>query len=88
MSVEEQRERALAAEPLRFGHTISEDRERAFQTHLQRTTNYFAAIRDAGDLPWFAVGHPRRAKLLERLGLPEGISEEDLRRAFFMERYR
>ncbi len=87
-SVEEQRERALAAEPQRFEHTISDDRERAFLKSVESRVNYFAAIREAGDLPWFAVGHPRRDEVIARFGLPEDVSELDLRRAFFMERYR
>lgn len=64
-----------------------EQHESAFQRHVERTENYFAAIRANGDQPWFSVGHPRRAKALERLGLPEDTTEEDLRRAFFMKRF-
>lgn len=63
------------------------DHEAAFQRHLDRTVNYFAAIKDAGDPAWFEAGHPRRAEAVARFGLPEDVSEIDLRRVFFMRRY-
>ena len=31
----------------------ADEREAAFQRHLESTANYVAAIRRAGDLPWF-----------------------------------
>lgn len=68
-------------------NSTDKHREELFQRSLERTANYFDAIRANGNLPWFAVGHPRRDEVITRLGLPEDISEEDLRRAFFLARY-
>lgn len=64
------------------------DEEAAFQRHLEQSTNYFNAVRKHGDLPWFEQGHERRAKRIEELGLAEDVSEEDLRRAVFMRRFK
>lgn len=61
--------------------------EEAFQLHLERSAVYFAAVEAANALPWFA--DPEKSKaVIDRLGLPEDISELDLRRALFMERYK
>ncbi len=62
-------------------------KEEAFQTHLKRTESYFATVADMGDLAWFQVGNPRRDERIEEMGLPEDISEVELRRQVFMRRY-
>lgn len=62
-------------------------REARFQEHLTRSKPYFAAVRAAGDLPWFCEGHDRREVVIEALGLPADIAELDLQRALFMKRY-
>lgn len=67
--------------------TSAEDREADFQRYLQASTNYFAAIREAGDLAWFEDGHPRRYVALAQLGLDDDVTEIELRRAMFMRRY-
>jgi hypothetical protein len=64
------------------------EQEAAFQLHLDSTATYFAAVREAGDLPWFAEGSPRRTEALAQLGLPEETSGLDLRRAMFLRRHR
>ncbi|MDV6310265.1 hypothetical protein R4227_22270 [Gordonia amicalis] len=68
--------------------TLAEDREAEFQTYLAMSANYFAAIREAGDLAWFEPGHSRRYVILAQLGLDDDIEEADLRRALFMRRYK
>ncbi|MGW8815505.1 hypothetical protein [Gordonia terrae] len=68
--------------------TRAEDCEAAFQKHLAMSANYFAAIREAGDLAWFEPGHSRRYVILAQLGLDDDIDETDLRRALFMRRYK
>jgi hypothetical protein len=65
-----------------------DEREQAFMRHLFNTADYFAAVLAAGDLPWFAAGHPRRAEIVAQLGLPDDIAETELRRALFERRYR
>lgn len=57
-----------------------------FEEHLERSMPYVAAIHAAGDLAWFEAGHPRRAKVVERLGLADDIAELDLRRALWARR--
>ena len=64
---------------------MTSERELAFQTHLKRSENYFNAIRDNGDLPWFEDAE-RRAEVADQLGFID-VSDIDLRRALFMERY-
>lgn len=54
-----------------------------FEQHLERSVPYVAAVHAAGDLAWFEPGHPRRARVIERLGLADDISELDLRRALW-----
>lgn len=64
-----------------------EQREAAFQRHLDLTVHYFRAIHEAGDVAWFEVGHERRSEAIALLGLPEDIAELALRRAFIMRRF-
>lgn len=62
------------------------ERERKYQHHLATTVQYFAAIREAGDLPWF--DSPERLAALE--SRCPGISQtpgEPARRRLFMTRY-
>lgn len=64
-----------------------EEREAAFQFHLQRTEAYFAAVRENGDVPWFEC--PEHLAKLEQQAFP-GISEhpgEEAHRMFFLGRY-
>ena len=65
-----------------------QDREAAFERHLQMSAKYIEAIHEAGDLAWFEHGHPRRYVILSQLGLDDDIEEIDLRRALFERRYR
>ncbi|MCW2551142.1 MAG: hypothetical protein JWR78_923 [Mycobacterium sp.] len=67
---------------------LTDAQEAAFQRHLEQTVPYFDAVREAGDLPWFSPGHPRRAEVVEKLGLAEDISQLDFRRALWQRRYR
>ncbi len=62
------------------------ERTSTFEEYLERSESYVEAIRTAGDVPWFAAGHPRRSEVVARLGLPENISEIDLRRALWARR--
>lgn len=57
-----------------------------FRRHLERTANYFAAVRANGDVPWFE--DPQRLAALETRfpGISE-LSGEDARRVFFAARY-
>ena len=66
---------------------VRDDREEAFQWHLKKSVNYFNTIREAGDLPWFAEGNPKRDERIKDLGLQADVSDEALRRAVFMRRY-
>ena len=59
----------------------NEQREAAFQRTLASTVNYFQAVRDAGDLPWFE--DPAK---LARLGITStGV---DAQRELFIRRYK
>lgn len=62
------------------------DREAAFQRHLDGTVNYFAAIRAAGDLPWFEDAE-RLERLEERYPGISRLPAIDARRLFFAGRY-
>jgi hypothetical protein len=43
-----------------------DEREAAFQRHLESTVNYFAAIEAAGDKPWFSSVEERRELFMRR----------------------
>lgn len=58
------------------------DMEAAYQRYLAATENYNAAIREAGDLPWWA-DPSRRAAVCRRIGIPEDTEPAEVRRALF-----
>ena len=58
-----------------------------FREFCERQEPYLAAVREAGDLPWFEVGHPHRAVIVAQLGLPDDIEAMALRRALWERRY-
>lgn len=69
-----------------MGAMTEQQREALFQRYLASTVNYEAAIRDAGDLPWWE--HPDKLAILESR-IP-GISQmtPDERRRALWERHR
>lgn len=69
------------------GRLSEDERDQTFLRHLFNTADYFAAVRAAGDLAWFEVGHPRRTEVIDQLGLADDIEETELRRALFARRY-
>jgi hypothetical protein len=54
----------------------------SFERYLEQTENYFAAIRAAGDLPWFEDPE-KRAEIVARMCLPQDIDPLELRRMLF-----
>jgi hypothetical protein len=68
--------------PERVRASTDADREAAFAVMVARTEPYFAAVQEAGDLPWF--DHPeKRAAAIERLELTGDVEPMELRRALF-----
>ena len=61
---------------------IPADDEERFRAYLERTVPYAAAIREAGDLPWWEDPE-RSARVAAHVGLPADAPAEDLRRALF-----
>jgi len=69
--------------------TSEADREASYQRHVEMNAPYLAKIHADGDLAWFEDWeNPRRITAIHRLGLPENASNNDLRRAVFLRRYR
>lgn len=63
--------------------TEIERREEAFQHHLDKSENYVAAIREAGDVPWWE--NPEKlAKLENKIPGISAMTPDERRRALFM----
>jgi hypothetical protein len=62
---------------------MSDEREAAFERHLERSENYFAAVEAAGDLPWYE--DPEKLGRLEpKIPGISGMTTKERRRALFM----
>lgn len=58
-----------------------------FEDYTASSENYVAAIREAGDLPWFEDPE-RRSRAAAQLGLPEDTDPMELRRALWARRHK
>lgn len=65
----------------------ADDREQEFLRFFFHQADYVAAVHAAGDLMWFEQGHPKREQMITELGLPDDVSDDELRRALFDRRY-
>uniref|UniRef100_A0AB39U2N4 Uncharacterized protein n=11 Tax=unclassified Caudoviricetes TaxID=2788787 RepID=A0AB39U2N4_9CAUD len=63
------------------------ERIETFEQYLERSEPYFAAIREAGDLPWFEDTEKRAATAV-RLGLAADAEPLEVRRALWERRSR
>uniref|UniRef100_A0AB39U256 Tail assembly chaperone n=1 Tax=Mycolicibacterium phage Alyssa1 TaxID=3240801 RepID=A0AB39U256_9CAUD len=61
--------------------------DNTFEQYLERSEPYFAAVREAGDLPWFEDPEKRAAAAV-KLGLSAETDPLELRRALWERRNR
>ncbi|MCV7217149.1 hypothetical protein H7J51_17910 [Mycobacterium crocinum] len=61
--------------------------ETSFEEYLERSEPYFAAVREAGNLPWFEDPE-KLAATAAKLGLPADADPMKLRRALWERRNR
>lgn len=66
---------------------MSLERVETFEQYLERSEPYNAAVRAAGDLPWFEDPE-KRAEIAEQLGLPTDTDPMELRKALWERRNR
>jgi hypothetical protein len=66
---------------------MSDDREAAFQQHVERQEPYFRTVRENEDIPWFEEGNPKRGETAAKLGLPDDVADIELRRELFFRRW-